>query len=204
MKNTVLIILILVILVILSTVLFFTKTKATILNKHAMNDSTEQISLNTPFEMLPGESIEVEELTLSYDNLQLPPTSFQGNKDEYTYPQLTATEKEDEFHFAVNSQSDSQYYHDYLIKLLERDGEKIKISIEKTPSTNKVPEYVAVQKALKVAEEANAPMPEARVRILEKNIWKIEVSLGPTDSYMMVEINANTGEVVNITRQNRA
>lgn len=204
MKNTIVIILIFVILVILSAILFFTKTKATILNKNTMNGDEKNIPLNTPTEMLPGESIKTGELTLSYDNLQLPPASFQGNKDDYTYPQLTATEKEDKFHFTVNLQSDSQYYHDYLIKLLRRDGEKIKIIIEKAPSTNKIPEYVAVQKALETARKANAPMPEATVRILDKNIWKIEVSLGPTDSYMTVEINADTGEIVNVIKQKRA
>jgi hypothetical protein len=200
MKNPMFILFIFILIVIvISAFFFFGKTKTASL----ANETIKEVAPNTPFEMSPGETAKMGELTLTYNNLQLPPPSFQGNKDEYTYPQFTALEKEDKYRFALSSQFNSQYYHDYLIRLLERDGEKIKVTIEKAPSTNKIPEYVAVKKALEVAKEANAPMPEARLRILEKNVWKIEMSLGPTDSYMMVEIDAITGEVIKSERQNR-
>lgn len=188
------------IVIIVSAFLFLGKNQTASLT----NEETKSVNLNTPFEMNPGETVMLGELSLTYNNLQKPPPSFQGNKDEYTYPQFTTLEKEDKYRFSLSSQFNSQYYHDYLIRLLDRDGEKIRVTVEKAPITDRIPEYVAVQKALEVAKENNAPMPEAIIRRLEKDTWKIELSLGPTDSFMTVEINAMTGEVIKSERQKRS
>lgn len=192
------------VLVILIVVLFFTRTKANTLTKDTMNSETKTMSINTTFDMSEGQAVKVEGMLLKYTSLVLPPESFKGNPEEYTYPNFTASENGDDFSFSLNENYSNQYYHEYLVKLISREGKNIKVQVEKVPLNTKVSEEMAVKKALEIAKEQNAPKPEAKVRILSKNTWKIEMSLGPTDSYMTVEIDANTGEVINTERANRA
>lgn len=171
--------------------------------------SDKSVSLNQEFELQQGDSASVGDLNIFYKNTTLPPDSYTGDREEFTYPQIEVTENGDTLTFPINTRFPTKLFHRYEIELLNmivNNSERtVTLRIVGKEVNAKVLEEDAVKTALEEAEKKGLEDGEAINRILEYGLWKIEVgSKTISDQYVMVEIDSNTGEIRNSYRQNRA
>lgn len=177
--------------------------------QEAVKSDRRNVALNESFELKEGDRAILEDLFIFYKTTTLPPDSYTGDREEFTYPQIEVTENGDTLTFPINSKFPSKLFHRYEIQLLNmivNNTERtitLKISIKEVNS--KVLEEEAVETALEEAGKKGIPNGEAINRVLEYGLWKIEISSkSQSDNYLMVEIDANTGDIKNSYKENRA
>jgi|GEM_PF-5391419 len=167
-------------------------------NKKA-DEKITTAALGGSFELVPGQSVEIGTLKLTYRFLHFPPDSYKGDKTEYISAQMDAEERADQLNFAMNGKRNSQKFHDYLIELLSGADKKITLKVTFSPNTVKISEEQAVAIALEVAKKRKIPDPVAYFRTLKDGVWEISTdSSSQTDTSLYVKINASTGEVVDV------
>lgn len=169
----------------------------------------KKVLLNEEFELQEGGRASMGGLDIAYRSTTLPPDSYTGDREEFTYPQIEVSENDDTLRFPINKKFPTRLFHKYeiqLINMIVNSSERTVVLKVVTKEVNaRVLEEDAVKIALKEAEENGLEDGEAINRVLEYGLWKIEVS-SPSggDLYIMVEIDANTGAVRNSYKENRA
>jgi len=169
----------------------------------------KNVALNESFELKEGDRAILEDLFIYYKNTSFPPDSYTGDREEFTYPQIEVSENGDTLRFPINKKLSSKVFHRYEIKLIEMniDDSRRSVSLEiiSKEINSKILEEEAVERALEEARKNNLENGEATNRILEYGLWKIEVGSKTIDDiYIMVEVDANTGEIRNSYKENRA
>ena len=169
------------------------------------NTPMNPIALNQEFELAQGQSISIGTLSLTYTALSFPPPSYTGDKAPYIFAQIKAEEKNDHFGFALNEKHNSRKFHDYLIEFISRTNKTIKIKVSPSPRSVKISEEQAVDIAIQAALKTDFPSPEAAERQLKDNVWEIDIqSATKTDVYILIKINAETGEILSSEKGSRA
>ena len=156
--------------------------------------NTIPIYLNQPFELSEGQKAMMGGFWLTYEFLSGDMTA-----------QMRAEEQSDTLRFNFNNSEYSQKFHEYLIRLLEVDKERLSLVVISFPGIVKISEEQAVNIAIEIAKDEGFINPGRGLVELKNGIWEIEIdSETPTDLYIQVLINSSTGEVIYIYRASRA
>ena len=206
MKNTYLFIILGVIILIMFSLFNIFKGDKEVVKPKVSNTA---VYLNEVFLLKEGDSAKLEGLSIYYKNTSFPPESYTGDREEFIYPQIEVSENGDTFYFPINKKLPSKVFHRYEISLVNINiGENLRsinLTVRSKQINAKILEEEAVKTALKEAEKNNLEDGEAINRNLEWGLWKIEVgSRVIDDNYVMVEIDANTGEIKKSYKENRA
>lgn len=129
--------------------------------------------------------------------------TLEGIGDFQDQISLRAEEYGDVWCFSLNKDYKFKQFHEYLIEFigLNQENNIAAIKILSSPTPAKIKEWQAVKTALEIAQEDNFPSPEAYLRELKNNAWRITIhSKTMQDSYIDVEIDAETGEIINVFR----
>ena len=146
----------------------------------------------------PGHPVQRGTLTMSAQKPLMPPGQLAGEK--YSAPSLIVEEEGDQLQVFLSEKYSTLQYHNYLLRFVRREGDRLTVKITSSPRGTPVSEAQAVTIALQVAHQrGQPPMPRAVRRTLEKGAWIIEIfSSTITDACCVVELDATTGDIIRI------